>query len=162
MEQKNKFPYEGFTLGMAAVDTVPVVLFAAGGAIAAGRLQSVWFVLGVVLCTAAGGCKAGWKYVLALRRQDVPLLQRMFRVLMPSGFGLMLFSVPFAPTAWGGLARALVSMPSLACLLPGCAGIALMVWFGTGEKHENACANWAEQWTNIAAQGFFLLALLLA
>ncbi len=114
MEQKNKFPYEGFTLGMAAVDTVPVVLFAAGGAIAAGRLQSVWFVLGVVLCTAAGGCKAGWKYVLALRRQDVPLLQRMFRVLMPSGFGLMLFSVPFAPAAWGGLARA--GVDAFACV----------------------------------------------
>ena len=32
IEQKNRSRYEGLTLGMAIVDTIPVVLFAAGTA----------------------------------------------------------------------------------------------------------------------------------
>jgi hypothetical protein len=162
MGEKSGFPYEGFTLGMAAVDTIPVLLFAAGGAAAAARLQSPLFALGVALSTAAGGCKAGWKYVLALRQRDLPLLQKLFRILMPAGFALMLLSIPFSRAAWGGLMRALLRMPALACLLSGCAGIGLMSWFAAKADSRSARANWAEQLTNIAAQGLFLLALLLA
>jgi len=162
MRTENTSAYPGFTLGMAAVDTIPVVLFAAGSLAAWLWLRSPLFGAGALLCTIAGACKAAWKFVLALRRHDLPLLQKLFRLLMPAGFVLMGASIPFAPAAWARLARALLVMPSLLCWLLGCAGIALMVVFAVCANRHSARANWIEQLTNIAAQGFFLLALLLA
>ncbi len=160
--QKNHSPYEGFTLGMALTDTLPVALFCIGGAVAAARLQSPLFALGILLSTAGGGCKAGWKFVLALQRRDLPPLQKLFRILMPAGFAAMLLSIPFSPAAWGALWRGLLAPPALLFLLAGCAGMAAMTVFSVKADRRSARANWTEQWTNTAAQACFLLALLLA
>jgi hypothetical protein len=162
IEQKNRSCYEGFTLGMAAVDTIPVILFAAGGAVAAARLQSILLLTGILLSTAAGACKAGWKFVLALQRRDIPLLQKLFHILMPCGFALILLSIPFSRPAWKSLLQGLLQMPSLAYLLPGFAGLLLMTFWAVRGDRRSARANWTEQFTNIMIQGLFLTALLLA
>lgn len=162
MGEKEKASYEDFTLGMAVVDTIPVVLFAVAGGVAAARLQSPLFVLGIVLSTAAGGCKAGWKYALALKRRDIPVMQKLFRILMPAGFALMLLSVPFAFSPWAGLVHGLLQLPALACLLLGCAGLVVMITLAAKADMRNGRTNWTEELINIASQGLFLLALLLA
>lgn len=147
---------------MAAVDTLPVLLFAAGGAVACARLGSALFGAGAALCTAAGAGKAAWKFVLALRGRDQKILRGAFRVLMPAGFALMLLSIPAAGAAWAALVRRLLAMPALPLVLLGCAGMALMALFAAKLDKTSARANWLEQWTNTAAQGLFLAALLLA
>lgn len=153
---------EQFSTAMALTDLLPVGLFCAGGAVAFTRLQSVPFGAGVLLAALAGVCKAGWKLVAAFRHRDVPLLRRLFRVLMPCGFLAMILSVPLAPAAWLALAAAAVRLPALIFLLAGCAGMVLMCVFAVKLDRADPQANWTEQLTNTAAQAMFLIALLLA
>jgi hypothetical protein len=90
------------------------------------------------------------------------VLPKLFRVLMPVGFVLMLLSVFLSAAAWGALVRSLLAMPSLVFLLLGCAGILLMTVFAFRLDKNDPRSNWLEQFTNAAAQAMFLLALLLA
>jgi hypothetical protein len=141
---------------------VPVALFLAGGLVRAGKIGGLWLPAGVILCTIAGACKAGWKFVLALRKKDAALLPKLFRILMPAGFALLILSAFLRPSAWGAAAKALLGMPSLIFLLLGCAGLALMTVFAFRLKKDDPRSNWLEQGTNAAAQAMFLLALLTA
>jgi len=160
--KRDNSQYEGFDLRMALVDLVPVALFLAGGMVLFGRIGSPVLLIGAIVCTAAGACKAGWKFLLALRKKDVAVLPKLFRVLMPAGFALMILSVLLDLAAWGALAKALLAMPSLAFLLLGCAGMILMSIFAFRLEKSDPRSNWIEQLTNAAAQAMFLTALLLA
>jgi hypothetical protein len=157
-----KTNYEGFDLRMALVDAVPVLLFLAGGILLFCKLGSPVFLAGALFSTAAGACKVAWKFVLALRKKDAAVLPKLFRVLMPTGFVLMLLSVFLSAAAWGALVSSLLAMPSLVFLLLGCAGILLMTVFAFRLDKNDPRSNWLEQFTNAAAQAMFLLALLLA
>ena len=77
---------DGFTLGMAMMDCLPVIFFSIGAAVLASRFESPLFHFGILLVILAGALKAGWKFVLALAKKDVPFLSRQMRYLMPAGF----------------------------------------------------------------------------
>jgi hypothetical protein len=162
MKQSSPASYAGFTLSMALTDTLPVILFCVGGALAFRRLQSPLFALGVLLSTAAGAFKAGWKLILALSRRDVTLLPRLFHILMPCGFALMILSIPASFAAWHTLFGSLLAMPSILFAGLGCAGMLLMAVFAAKLDGKNARDNWVEQLTNTTAQALFVIALLLA
>lgn len=50
---------EGFTLGMAVMDCLPVIFFSIGASVLALRLESPLFHFGVLLIILAGALKAG-------------------------------------------------------------------------------------------------------
>lgn len=129
MKNKKSASAGGFTLGMALTDFLPVLFFGVSGAAAFSRLRSPLFGLGALLAVQAGCCKAGWKLAAAVRRKEIPLLTRLFHLLMPCGFALMLLSVPISLPEWSSLARDLLTMPSLGFAAAGCAGMAVMAVF---------------------------------
>lgn len=162
MKQPETAASSGFTLSLALVDFLPVILFCLGGALVLGRLHSALFGVGVLLCTLAGLCKSGWKLVLSLTNRDFTLLTKLFHVLLPFGFALILLSVPFTLSAWSLLFRQLLVLPSLVFLILGSTGMALMGLFAVKLDGKKASSNWIEQLTNTAAQACFVLALWLA
>ncbi len=162
MKQNNSFSDNGFTLGMALTDFFPVALFCIGGMVLFRQLHNGLFFAGVLLSTLAGLCKAGWKLIISSSGRDIPLLPRLFHYLMPSGFVLMLFSVPFALSSWNILLGSLLRMPALIFVILGCIGMAMMMLFAVRLDRKKASSNWIEQLTNTVAQICFVLALLLA
>ena len=156
---------EGFTLGLALVDAVPVLEFGATMLVVAGRLGSPVFAVGAVACALAGAGKVAWKLVLALAGRDVPWLASQFRYVMSAGFLLMVVGV-VAAAAGGSLDLAAVaaraaSGASGACLAAGLVGMVAMGVMAAHLDRRNARHNWAEQLVNAAAQAAFLAAALL-
>jgi hypothetical protein len=160
MSREREVP-QGFTLGMALMDAVPVVCFAVGSAVLSARLQAGFlFVLGAVLCTAAGTMKVLWKVLIACRSRNVIWLSIQLRVLMPAGFLLMAGSLLLAGKL-SALLAGMLKMPSLAWFLAGAAGLAVMMRLACTESGEDARANWKEQAVNCLAQGAILIGVLL-
>ena len=148
---------QGFTLGMAAADALPVGLFCGSAVLLGLRLHSLLFWLGAGLCIAAGTGKVLWKLWIALRQKNVWLLNRQMRVLMPLGFVLMCAALTLR-RAWlspQALAQGLLHGPSWVFFVLGTAGIAAMTVFARTEDGANAQANWKEEATNTFAQAAF-------
>ena len=55
---------EGFTLGLALVDAIPVLSFGISMVIIASRFHSPIFMIGASLSVIAGCCKVAWKLIL--------------------------------------------------------------------------------------------------
>lgn len=161
MKSKGGAPVEGVSVAMSLVDMLPVILFCAGGIVIFLRLGSFILLAGVIVCTAAGLCKAVWKLILALKKRDAAVLVKFFRVLMPCGFALIALSIPFAHAAWKALLISLFTLPALIFTIAGCAGMALMTVFAFALDGSKASSNWTEQLTNTVSQALFLTALLL-
>ena len=109
-EGQGPIPPEGFTLGLALFDGVPVALFCLSTLVLGGRLGSPAFVAGAVLAFAAGLGKVCWK--LLLGRGDHPLLSRQLRYLMPLGFALMAAGIATKTAVLALVAGRLLSLPS--------------------------------------------------
>jgi hypothetical protein len=82
-----------FTIEMALVDYIPVILFAIAGAILAhdlknkmGGLNFLLFNLGIWGVFAAGACKATWKMLIAANIADIQILNKMFFPTQSIGF----------------------------------------------------------------------------
>lgn len=159
--QKNDIP-EGFTLGMALMDLMPVVFFGIGVAAVGRRLNSGLFWTGAVLCIAAGLGKVSWKLCLALMKKNIPLLNRQLRVLMPAGFVLLLAGVLTSPQRlpaakiWAGV----LQMPAALFFAGGIAGMIAMMVMGRTRSSLDAKANWHEQLVNALTQLALLLGVL--
>jgi len=152
---------QGFTLGMAGMDAVPVVFFAAGSAVLSARLETgSLFMLGAAICTAAGTMKVLWKVLIACRNRNIIGLSRQLRVLMPAGFALMAGSL-IAGKKLPALLAGMMRMPSLACFLAGAACLVFMMRLARTEDSADAGANWKEQAVNCLAQGAILAGVLL-
>lgn len=161
-EGQGPIPPEGFTLGLALFDGVPVALFCLSTLVLGGRLGSPAFVAGAVLAFAAGLGKVCWKLLLALGRGDHPLLSRQLRYLMPLGFALMATGIATKMAVLALVAGRLLSLPScpLFALWPAC--MLAMVRFARHRDQLDARSNWVEQATNSLGQAALLAALLLA
>ena len=95
-----------FTIELALVDYIPVILFAIAGVILAndlknkmGGLNALLFNLGVFGVFAAGACKATWKLLIAANIADIQILNKMFFPTQSIGFllaGLGLISMLIA------------------------------------------------------------------
>ena len=82
-----------FTIELALVDYIPVILFAIAGVILArdlknkmGGLNFLLFNLGVWGVFAAGACKATWKLLIAANVADIQILNKMFFPTQSIGF----------------------------------------------------------------------------
>lgn len=160
-QKKNEIP-EGFTLSMAFMDCLPVLFFSIGIGAVSVRFPSMLFRVGAFLVILAGGLKAAWKFVLALVKRDVRVLNRQMRYLMPAGFLIIILSLIVDRDKWS-MQRVWVDvtgMPSLVFWILGIIGIAVMVWFAKHLNGRDAKSNWKEQEVNSLAQLCFMVAVL--
>ena len=103
-------------------------------------------------CFAGGLCKAIWKLIIVIRKEDHPGLTRAFHILMPVGFALMILSVPVGgKAALAGLWRSLTMMPAAAFFAAGFALMCLMGYLGS-HMDNSARSNWIEEIVNTLAQ----------
>ena len=154
---------EGFTLALALVDAIPVLLFAASAILLGARLNSPLFLIGAVLSALAGCCKVAWKLILAISKKNLKWLNKCFLPLMGAGWLLIATSlaVGFKNSSWN--AKALLTMPSLALLILTVVLSGFMGWYRKARfKNDDAKSNWTAQIINIAAQAALFFAILLA
>ena len=156
---------EGFTLGLALVDAIPVLSFGISMVIIASRFDSPLFLVGAALSVLAGCCKVAWKLVLGIAKKDVRWLNKPFVPMQATGFLLMLISfiLGFGKINWAGVGAALISFPSVLFFV---AWIGLMGFMGWFRKHkfsnEDAKSNWTAQIVNAVGQTCLLLGILFA
>ena len=154
---------EGFTLSLALVDAVPVLLFGASIIMTASKFGSPLFIIGASLSTLAGCCKVLWKLILGTSKKDVNWLNKSFVPLQSAGFLLMLISfvLGFKKINRDGVWRAATSMPALLFFLLWIAFMVLMVWYRKNRfRNDDAKSNWTAQFINCAAQASLFLAIL--
>lgn len=150
------------SVGMALVDSLPVVFFAVSGIMLALICKNVLFTTGIVLCVCAGLGKVLWKLLLAICKKNAVFLTRQFKFLMPAGFLLILIYIclNFGVIEWRAVFAAVRSMPSVV-FFAVCAVLMLVMFvLGFSLNQNSAKANWAEQIINTFAQISFLAALL--
>lgn len=85
--------YEGFTLGLALVDALPVLLFGGSCILVGIAFRSPLFIAGACICFLGGLLKVMWKIMLAVTGKDIQWLNKPFRYLLIGGFVLIILSV---------------------------------------------------------------------
>ena len=156
---------EGFTIGLALVDAIPVLSFGISMVIIASRFPSPLFMIGAILSVLGGCCKVVWKLVLGIWKKDLRWINKPFVPMMAGGFLLLSVSVivGFGKIHWAGVGAAILSFPSV---LFFAAWIGLMGFMGWYRKHkfsnEDAKSNWTAQIVNALGQTCLLLGILFA
>ena len=156
---------EGFTLGLALVDAIPVLSFGISMVIIASRFQSPLFMIGAALSVLAGCCKVAWKLVLGITRKDLRWLNKPFVPMQATGFLLMLISfiIGLRKINWSGVGAALISFPSLLFFIAWIGLMGFMGWFRNYKfQNDDAKSNWTAQIINAAGQTCLLLGILFA
>lgn len=149
-----------FTLGLVAVDAIPVIFFGCSMVLAGILLRSPVFLLGAGLCLFAGLAKVLWKLIVVLRQKNIWWLFLQMRIVMPIGLVLMVVGCVMTtalPTAFAGALR----WPAAPFFGAGVLGMVLMLVFGFTLDSSSLRANWIEQITNGFAQLCFFVGLLL-
>ena len=156
---------EGFTIGLALVDAIPVLSFGISMVIIASRFPSPLFMIGAILSVLGGCCKVVWKLVLGIWKKDLRWINKPFVPMMAGGLLLLIVSViaGFGKIQWAGVGAAILSFPSI---LFFAAWIGLMGFMGWYRKHkfsnEDAKSNWTAQIVNALGQTCLLLGILFA
>ena len=156
---------EGFTLGLALVDAIPVLSFGISMVIIAGRFDSVLFLIGASLSVLAGCCKVAWKLVLGLWQKDIQWLNKPFVPIQATGFVLMLISfvLGFRRISWSAVLAAVTGIPSLLFFAAWIGFMSAMVWYRKHKFQRNdAHSNWTAQIINAVGQTCLLLGILFA
>jgi hypothetical protein len=156
---------EGFTIGLALVDAIPVLSFGISMVIIASRFPSPLFMIGAILSVLGGCCKVAWKLVLGIWKKDLRWINKPFVPMMAGGFLLLIVSViaGFGKIHWAGVGAAILSFPSILFFV---AWIGLMGFMGWYRKHkfsnDDAKSNWTAQIVNALGQTCLLLGILFA
>lgn len=155
---------EGFTLSLALVDAIPVVLFGASMLMVAARFRSPLFVAGAILSTLAGCCKVLWKLILGIWKKDVRWLNKPFVPMQAAGFLLMLvsFVVGMGKIDWRGVLAAVTGFPSILFFVLWFAMMGSMGWYRKKKFDNSPKANWTAQIINCIGQAALFLGVLLA
>ena len=156
---------EGFTIGLALVDAIPVLSFGISMVIIAGRFQSPLFMVGAALSVLAGCCKVAWKLVLGIAKKDLRWLNNSFVPMQAAGFLLMLISfvLGIKRISWSGVLAAVTGLPSILFFLAWIALMGFMVWFRKHKfRNDDASSNWTAQIINAIGQTCLLLGILFA
>lgn len=158
---KNTVPTD-FTLALACVDALPVLLFGGSGLLLARLFGSGWFLAGALLCFWAGFAKVLWKFLVVLAHKNIWWMFMQMRIAMPAGFGLMLLSlaIDHAKVDFAAMGAAVCSQPSGTLFLLGIGGMVAMGVLAAKLDSGSVKANWAEQLVNTFAQGCIFLGLL--
>ena len=156
---------EGFTLGLALVDAIPVLSFGISMVIIASRFRSPLFMVGAALSVLAGCCKVAWKLILGICKKDLRWLNKPFVPMQATGFLLMLvsFVIGFGKISWPAVGAALISVPSILFFLAWMGMMGFMGWFRKHKfRNEDAASNWTAQIINAVGQTCLLLGILFA
>ena len=161
MEKNNK--YEGFTLTLALVDALPVLLFGGSSILLGIIFKSALFIIGACLVFLGGFLKVMWKIVLALKKKDVVFLNKQMRYTMLTGFLLIIISViaNIKRISLAAIGAALVGLPQCIFFLLWVAGMVTMGVLAKKLDSSVAKNNWIEQCVNGAAQLCLFVALLI-
>lgn len=167
--------HEGFTVGLALVDAIPVIFFSLSMVILATALAGTgitfWIVLiGAILIALSGLCKVLWKLFLGLKVGDIKILNKIFVPFMASGFMIAIVGAIVGTFThvikWGGVLRAIISIPALIFFILGFAGMGVMGYVKSTNKREefnkDAKKNWIAQFVNGFAQGMMFLGIFFA
>ena len=156
---------EGFTVGLALVDAIPVLSFGIAMVIIAGKFGSPLFMVGAALSVLAGCCKVAWKLILGIWKKDLRWLNKPFVPMQAAGFLLMAISfvVGFGKINWAAVGSGIVSFPSALFFVAWIGLMGFMGWFRKHKfKNEDAKANWTAQIINAVGQTCLLLGILFA
>ena len=156
---------EGFTIGLALVDAIPVLSFGISMVIIATRFDSALFMIGASLSVLAGCCKVAWKLVLGISGRDLKWLNKPFVPMQATGFLLMLvsFVLGFRKISWVNVATAMMSFPSAAFFAVWIGLMFTMSWYRKHKFQRNdAHSNWTAQVINAVGQTCLLLGILFA
>lgn len=156
---------EGFTVGLALVDAIPVLSFGISMVIIAGRFDSPTFIIGAVLSVLAGCCKVCWKLILGIRKKDIRLLNKPFVPLMAVGFGFIVGSLigGWKKISWAGVLASVLSFPSILFFVAWIGLMGFMGWYRKNKfKNDDAHSNWTAQIINAVGQSCLLLGILFA
>jgi hypothetical protein len=156
---------EGFTLGLALVDAIPVLSFGISMLIIAGRFDSPLFLMGAGLSVLGGCCKVAWKLVLGLTKKNLKWLNKPFVPMMAGGFMLILISLllNLRRINPGAVVSAVTGFPSLLFFLCWIGLMFFMGWYRKNKfKNDDAHTNWTAQIINAVGQTCLLLGILFA
>ncbi|MBU5430971.1 hypothetical protein KQI22_13020 [Kineothrix sp. MSJ-39] len=159
--KKNEIP-EGFTLGMALMDAMPVLLFSISVIMIAAKFHSVIFLVGAV-CSALAGCgKVSWKLLLALKKKNIFWLNAQFRYLMTTGMVMILLSVVLSRSKihLAVLRQQILHAPSIWCFGAAVFGMAALIYMGIKLDRTDAKGNWIEQSVNLFVQLMILIGII--
>ena len=150
---------EEFSLALALVDALPVILFAVSMLILAGRLQNHLFIVGASVITLAGCCKVLWKLILAVWKKNIQWLNRYFVPGQIAGFLLVLdgLAMRFSGIHWS----AILEFPRILFVLAWLAGLCTMGWYRKNQFDNSTLVNWTAQIINTITQTALLIAVLL-
>lgn len=156
--------YEGFTLGLALVDALPVLLFGGSCILIGIAFKSPLFIAGACICFLGGLLKVMWKIMLAVTGKDIQWLNKPFRYLLIGGFVLIILSVilGWKRISLASLAAALTGLPQCVFFALWLAGMVCMGVLGKKLDSSVAKNNWIEQCVNAAAQLCMFIGLLLS
>ena len=154
---------DDFTLSLAAVDALPVLLFGASIILIGLMFTNALFLVGAVLCFWAGAAKVLWKIIVAAKKKNIRWLFMQMRIVMPIGFALMLLTVILSRNAinLSAVFAAIVSMPSVIFFVIGIIGMTLMGVFAAKLDSADVRSNWIEQLTNAVAQASVFAGILI-
>ncbi len=156
---------EGFTIGLALVDAIPVLSFGISMVIIASRFQSPLFMVGAALSVLAGCMKVAWKMVLGIAKKDLRWLNKPFVPMQATGFLLMLISfiLGFGKINWTCVGKSIISVPSVVFFIAWFALMGFMGWFRKHKfRNDDARSNWTAQIINAIGQTCLLLGILFA
>lgn len=156
---------EGFTIGLALVDAIPVLSFGISMVMIATRFQSPVFLIGAILSVLGGCCKVAWKLVLGITKKDLRWLNKPFVPMMASGFLMLLisFAIGFGSINWDGVWAAVTALPGVIFFVLWAMLMGAMVWYRKAKfNHDDAKSNWTAQIINAIGQTCLLLGILFA
>ncbi|MBR0482312.1 MAG: hypothetical protein IJJ48_07565 [Firmicutes bacterium] len=156
---------EGFTLGLALMDAIPVVAFGVDMALLAKPLGSKLFLLGAIISLLAGACMVVYKLLLATVKKEVPGLKKMMPIGMTAGWVMMIAALILnrSKISLAGIWHAVSSMPACIFFVLGIAFFAaFIIYFKTKFNADSAKDNWIEEILNAGTQVFILIGVVLS
>ncbi len=167
--------HEGFTVGLALVDAIPVIFFSASLVLIASALAgsgaTFWIVLvGAVMVAISGLCKVLWKLLLGLKVGDIKILNKIFVPFMAVGFMTTLVGVIVGTVTkvikWNTVLGRALSIPSVIFFVCGFIAMGFMGKLKKSTDRESfnkdAKKNWIAQFVNGFAQAMIFLGIFTA
>lgn len=156
-----------FSMPLAIVDAVPVLLFLTNCILIGSAMRSALFLVGAVLCFAAGFFKVIWKVCIAASGNDHSWLNRAFLPVMMTGFVLLILGIVLAihghtvPSSFLlHLTRAGAFVSFSIALIFLIALIVVRSIFGKRKFNSSETLNWIGEGLNIGFQAAVLSGIL--
>ncbi len=143
---------EGFTVPLSIVDSIPVIFFGINSIIIGIAVNSLLFIIGAVLCFLGGFFKVLWKFIVAIKRNNIWWMFLQMRILMPIGFVLMVIACFLKENMLSLVVSGFLSVPSVVFFAIGILGMVLMGVCAFKLDNGNVKNNWIEQLINSFSQ----------